>query len=128
MIKIQIICDDCGKGFRCSPSSYGWQMYGIILDGYCLCGDCVDPVEYLESIENDPKKALTSILLDKHDPEKYGYKLFKDDFENGLHPGQNDSPDDILKQAILEHPKGKFIFAMTSQGQFDIYFSIYKKV
>lgn len=124
-----LTCGDCGKAFRCQPNSYGWEMYGIIGDGDCTCGDCIDMQEYLESIENHPTKALTCSLLDAHKPiEQYGYRLIQDDYENGWYPGQNDDPKKILASLLQKNPTGKYIFTIDGQGQFDISFSVYERI
>jgi len=124
-----IMCDECYKVFRSSPNSYDWQMFGVICDGYVLCGSCLseDPIDYLESLENNPHSALTHMLLDVIDPSNYGYTLNQNGFENGWHPGQNDDPKKILEDMLENNPDNKYIFAMTGQGQFDVEFAIYKK-
>ena len=122
-----IYCDDCGKVFRCIGGSYGWEMYGVIFDGYAICGDCLDGEEYLKSIENDPRKALTCALLDKHNPTDHGYELVQDGYENGLHEHMNDHPSKIFSELMKDDPYGKYIFAISDQSQFYITFSVYKK-
>lgn len=122
-----ITCDECGKAFRTSPDSYGWEMFGAIFDGFALCGNCIDAEEYLESIENKPRKALTCSLLDVIDPTEHGYTLVEDGFENGFHPGQNDDPAKILAGLLENDPQGRFVFAITGQGQFDIEFAVHKR-
>lgn len=120
-------CCDCYKAFRTSPDSYGWQQYyAWIGDCDVVCGDCIknNPEEYLEMLENNPKKCDTLYL----DLESLGYELMEDDFENGLHPGQNDNPVEILEKYKSKYPNGKFIFRLDGTGQFDIEFSIYKKI
>lgn len=125
-----IQCDDCGKAFRSSPNSYRWEMYGYISeDGDVICGDCIDMPSYLESIENRPRKALTCALLYKHKPiEQYGYELVKDGFENGFYEGQNANPEEILAAALVFNPQGRYVFVIDGQGQFDIDFSLYRRL
>lgn len=124
-----IECDDCHKIFRCSPDSYSWQMFGHIYDGFALCGNCMDKQEYLESIENHPTMALTSTLKwHWGDLSQYGYELVQEGFENGFYPGQNDDPKKILADLLAVNPNEKYIFVMDGQGQFDIDFSIYRRV
>ena len=120
-----ITCE-CGKAFRTSPDSYGWRFYGVILDGYCLCGDCIkeSPVDYLESLENNPHKYST---IDGIDYESAGYTRIEDGFESGFHPGQNANPESILKLHLDKNPRGRYIFVLDGTGQFDIEFSLYKK-
>lgn len=119
-------CGQCYKVFRCSPDSYGWEMYGIITDGEAICGDCLDIAEYLESIQNKPRQALSSALRYKYDPADYGYTLIQDDYEAGLHEGMNANPPDILKNLLDRNPTGKFIFTIDEQSQFYITFAVWQ--
>ena len=48
--------------------------------------------------------------------------------KNGFHSGQNDNPTEILEKYLEKYPEGKFIFRLDGTGQFDINFSIYKKI
>lgn len=125
-----IVCDSCYKAFRSQPDSYSWEMYGIIDESQgCVCGDCIDMPEYLESLENRPHKALTCALMWHYKPlEQYGYKLISDEYENGFYPGQNDDPEKILAACLKQNPAGRFVFVIDGQGQFDINFSIYERI
>lgn len=124
-----LVCDRCYKAFRSSPDSYGWEMYGIIGDGEAICGDCIDMPEYLESITNEPHRALTCSLMWEYKPlEQYGYKLIQADYESGFHPGQNDDPQKILASLLEKNPAGRYVFVIDGQGQFDISFSVYEKI
>ncbi len=121
-----LTCGNCYKAVRSSPNSYGWQKYWAwVSDCEISCGDCIkeSPEDYLETLENNPKVCDTLDL----DLENLGYELMEDDFENGFHPGQNDSPTEILAKWTEKYPDGKFIFKLDATGQFDIHFSIYKK-
>lgn len=122
-----ISCSDCYKSVRSSPDSYGWQRYWAwVSDCEIQCGDCIkeNPAEYLKTLENNPKVCDTLYL----DLEELGYELMEDDFENGFYPGQTDDPQKILDKYLEKYPEGKFIFRLDGTGQFDIEFSIYKKV
>lgn len=121
-----ITCDNCYKTFRSSPNSYGWEMFGYIGDGYAVCGNCIEWDEYLESMENKPRKAVTCSLFYKFENEITSrYELVKGEFENGFHPCQNDNPAAILESLLKDNPDGKYIFVIDGQGQFDIEFSVY---
>ena len=115
-------CSDCGKALRTSPDSYSWLPSYVELDCGLLCNDCVDPESYLESIEDNPRKAITTGV----DPADYGYVLLDDSFENGFHPGRDDDPAKISKEL---HAKGyeHLIFRIDGKGQFDISFSVWHK-
>lgn len=121
-----LICDSCYKAFRSSPDSYGWEMYGYIGDGYAVCGDCIEWDEYLESLENKSRKAVTCTLFSEHESEITSrYELVKAEFENGFYDGQNDNPATILESLLKVNPNGRYLFVIDDQGQFDIEFSVY---
>ena len=123
-----IECDSCCRIFRCSPDSYGWQIYGHVFDGYALCGDCMDWDTLFSESENNPNRAITTSLLYKHKSEiESCYTLVKGEYESGLHPHQTDNPKVILARLLESDPEGKYLFVMTGQGQFEIEFSIYKR-
>jgi len=116
-------CSDCGKALRTSADSYGWQpSYFWASDCEMVCIDCLDVESYLESLEDNPRKALN----DHISPEDYGYIKLEGDFENGFHPGQNDKPTDIYKRLHAAGHK-RLLFNIDGVGQFDISFSIWEK-
>lgn len=124
-----LTCDECYKAFRCAGNSYSWEMFGFVGDGYALCGDCIEWDSYLESLENIPQKAVTCSLFYKFENEITSrYSLVKNEFESGFHPGQNDNPSLILENLLKDNPNGKYLFVIDGQGQFDIEFSVYKKI
>lgn len=123
-----IECGNCYKAFRSSPDSYGWEMFGYIGDGFAVCGNCIDWEEYLEGMENNPRKAVTCSLFYKFSDEITSrYTLVKGEFESGLHEGQNDNPSKILAGLLEKNPAGRYLFVIDGQGQFDIEFSVYEK-
>lgn len=118
-------CEDCGRAVRTSPDCYGWQpSYALIDDCQIVCADCLakDPIEYLESLENHPTRALNMPAID---PAEYGYTIVEQGFENGFHPGQNDNPKEIYKRLHEKFPR--LLFRVDDVGQFDIGFSIWTK-
>lgn len=124
-----LTCDSCYKAFRSSPDSHGWEMFGYIGDGFACCGNCIDWDSYLEEMENQPHKAVTCALFYKFSHElNRRYTMIKGEFESGLHPGQNADPKKILTELLNKDPDGKFLFVIDGQGQFDIEFSVYKKI
>ena len=123
-----LICDECYKAFRCSPNSYGWEMFGYIGDGFAVCGNCINWDSYLEEMENQPRKAVTCALFSEFKGEITSrYDLIRDEFENGFHSGQNDNPASILESLLKSDSTGRFLFVIDGQGQFDLEFSVYKK-
>lgn len=114
-------CSECGKLLRTKPDSYCWtRSYHYYDYGSLECMDCIDPEEYLEDINNNPRKAITLDI----DPTEYGYEKYNGTFENGWHPGQTDDP-----VKILEHVQDKgykdCVFKIEGVGQFDIHFTAY---
>jgi hypothetical protein len=116
-----ISCDSCGKIFRAKPNSYGWQLSGVIEDGFCACKDCIDPKEHLENLENKHRKCNT---IESINPEEHGYTCIQDDFENGLYGGQCADPQAI---ATILRDLGitRFLFNLDDTRQFDITFSVW---
>ena len=114
-------CDCCGKIFRTSPNSYGWQLSGVIEDGLCLCHECLDPEDHLRGLENQDRKCNT---IGSIKPKDYGYVCIQEDFENGLYGGQCADP-----RAIAKILRGigitRFLFNLDDTGQFDITFSVW---
>lgn len=117
-------CDSCQKAFRTSPDSYSWKPSYVFRedDSTYICHECIDPEEYLEDLEGNHSRCVTLNI----DPEEYGYRLYKDGFEHGFHPGQDDDPKKIAEE-LRKKGLNKFVFKMDSVGQFDQRFSVYVK-
>lgn len=116
-------CEDCGKALRTSPDCYSWQPSYFVLDGSELCRECVPMEEYLESLEDNPRKAVNDHL----DLAEFGYTQLQGGFENGLHPGMNDSPSKIFERfKNLGHKR--LLFSIDEVSQFYSTFSIWEKV
>jgi hypothetical protein len=87
-------CALCGKAVRTSPDSYSWQpSYFMDDDEGEICLECVteDPAPYMEALEGQTGRAWTLDI----DPAEHGYRLLEGEFEAGLHPGQDDKPEEI---------------------------------
>lgn len=121
-----ITCEECGKLVRTSADCYSWQpSYVLMNDCDVVCHACVDWSEYLESIEDDENKAVTRAC----DPSKFGYRRISEpgEFENGLHPGMNDKPHDILK-ALHAAGRGPIVFRVPETSQFYITFETWERI
>ena len=110
-------CGGCGKALRTSPDSYSWQPSYFEIDGELTCIECTDIEAYLETLEDNPRRAVN----DHIDPADYGYVKLEGDFENSFHPGQNDNPREIFKRLQAAGHK-RLLFNISSVGQFDIRF------
>lgn len=115
-------CDGCGKAVRIKPNSYSWQAYYAVTDDGITCGDCIqeDPTDYLRSLEGRTDTCITIDL----DLEEHGYVLLEDDFEHGLHEGQDADPG-LIAKALGDQGIERFLFVLDSTGQFDISFSVW---
>lgn len=117
-------CSDCGKAFRTSPDSYSWQpSYFLINDCELLCRDCVNMEEYLETLEDNPRKALN----DHVDPAEFGYRKLAGDFESGLHTHMTDNPKTIYAELHAAGHK-RLLFNIDASSQFYTTFSIWEKI
>lgn len=123
-------CSGCNKGIKTTPDHYGWLPNYIMTKYDVLCRDCVlDELQDLlfEVYANNSETALPDWML--HAAEDKGLLFeIQSDFESGMHPGQTDDPQKILAKYIEENPENKYIFAITSKGQFDVNFGIYKLI
>lgn len=119
-------CGGCGKAIQTQPSHYGWKPEYVMGDGDILCESCVeeDPSYLLDDLRGNEYKALT---LDGIDLADHGYTRVEQTFENGFHPGQDDSPKAIARN-LRERGVEDFIFSLDSVGQFDARFSVWVRV
>ncbi len=121
-------CAECNKAVRTSPNSYDWTSAYVIQDGDLLCLDCVDAQAYYESIENRSDVAASNEFAHHYKPEDYGYvKVNEDHYINGLH-GIVDDPKQILGDLLSDDPEGRFVFTLDYTSQFEVGFSVYRKV
>jgi len=114
-----ITCSSCNKLVRTQPNSYCWLQSYVEVSGDALCMNCVDPAEYLESLEGEFTKANT---IQDIDPSKYDYIRLDQDFEHGMHYGQDASPE-LIAKALKRRGIQRYLFNIDSRGQFDVDFS-----
>lgn len=114
-------CEGCGRLFRAVADSYDWQMAGVINDGSCLCNECVDPVEHLESLEGQSHRCNT---IDTVKPDDHGYVCILAGQENGFHPGQDANPK-LIAKALRSAGIKRYLFNLDGTGQFDMEFSVW---
>ncbi len=116
-------CDDCGRMVRTEPDGYGWRMFGYIDDCTLICGHCIYAEDYIESRINNPKSAVNDYLVDL---VALGFTRLDPEYENGMHPGQNDDPVKILETLQNDDPGGEFLFTY-SPSQFDVAFTAWRR-
>jgi hypothetical protein len=119
-------CCDCGKAVRTSPDCYQWQPYYVFMNECeIVCLNCLDWPEYLESIEDDSDKAVVA----ECNPALYGYERLSDEneFENGFHPGQTDSPAKILA-ALHATGRHRIVFRLSDSSQFYVRFETWQRI
>jgi hypothetical protein len=114
-------CDECNKLLNTNPTHYGWQPSYVSGDGFLTCEECIDPAEYLESLEGDGRKALN---ISSIDPTEHGYTAMQEDFQRGFHRGQDADPC-IIAKALEKRGIKRFLFRIDDIGQFDVRFSVY---
>jgi hypothetical protein len=118
-------CDSCNRIVRTSADSYGWtRSYYLANECEIICKDCAT---------EDEDEYVTSYLLNQSDhADTFGIDLAAhgftrhnaDSFENGFHPGQNDTPRDI----VAKLPAGlDYVFTIDDKAQFDIRFSVWTR-
>lgn len=120
-------CSECGKPIRCNADSYQWKpSYFMFNECEPVCEGCIQENEgliesMLEYLEDNPSFALTLDI----DPAEHGYiKLNEDAYENGWHPGQDDSPNKIA-ESLRSKGASKFIFTYDESSQFYCRFSVW---
>lgn len=114
-------CDSCQKAVRTQADSYSWKRSYQENDGGITCESCIDPAEYLATLEGQDNHCST---IDSINPADHKYVRLELDFENGFHPGQDDDPKKIAKALRLQGIT-RFLFTLDAAGQFDLKFSVW---
>ena len=123
-------CADCGKLMESSPTHYGWQPgYLTGPEGDRVCFDCLDTddddvLDEFGFIDN-PDKAVPDVL-GRH-LEGWGWAPHNGVFESGFHPGQTDSPREILGAIRAKEPNVSVVFRLDETSQFYIRFTAWTK-
>ena len=113
-------CDCCGKAHFIND---GYTQ----LDDVLLCPECMRKLsedtyyfdEYIDRLINNPKNA-DKYLSDKI-LKSIGFKKISHVYRIGLHEGDNDAPEKILK----EYQKFDVIFKILEQNPFEIEYCVY---
>ena len=115
-------CGGCYKAVRTQPDGHGWRpQYWIIEEDALYCRDCADPCEVAADCVGDARKALPEWIT----PQSVGYYPVTEDteYENGWHPGQTDTPDDVSGKLEKAGVK-RYVFVVGDIGQFDVRFGV----
>ncbi|MFW5720962.1 MAG: hypothetical protein ACOCWW_01100 [Bacteroidota bacterium] len=119
-------CHACGHAvYKQSLLEWNWfeTKYEII------CRSCAESGKYDEDIlkfaVNNPCHSLPDWLV-RYFMRKGVIALIQDDFESGLHSGQNDDPIKILQEYIEDYPSDKFVFGIQAISMFTTTFGIYR--
>lgn len=120
-------CDHCYGCITTDADYYGDTAHYAIL-GECdaVCEHCIRTdfaEEYLEGLENNHRGAVN---ISGINPAEHGYELVEGEFESGFHPGQTDNPRAIFER--LREKYDRLLFVIDGAGQFDVRFSIWRKV
>ena len=125
-----ISCSNCGKYIFTTPGYYGDIPPYEIFNDDILCGDCIRlpqyEDEYLEYLTNNPKVALKTSIIFPERMEEMGWKRLDEKWENGLHPGMDDQPEEVFAALKKEYPNYDIIFDY-SLSQFYIQFGVWLK-
>ena len=118
-------CEECGKYFRTTGNCYQWTMYGIIREGFCVCGDCIkeNPEQYLKHLINNPKDCCKDFI----DLESMGWKNLNGTFANGFFEHMHDDPKGIMKEYQKKYPDMDIVFGKLEASQFYIEWQVYGK-
>lgn len=111
------------KAYRTQANYHGWESRVMLIDGDVLTPDD-DLEEWIEHCQNKASKSLPS-WWPQEDITKLGWVRTSEQFEAGLHPGQNDDPRAIARR--IREAGDSFLFQVTDKGQFDVNFTVYLK-
>lgn len=114
------------KAWRTSPDSYSWTCAVQYDDDGELMTPDDDVSRWIEWAQcecpDETPRALPAFIA-RGDIEAAGWKLYRDDYESGFHPGQTDNPKEITKELMQFHDK--VLFQHTENSQFYSKFAVY---
>lgn len=123
-----IVCEQ-GKAWNVIPGFYGDMPKVKTCEGYVITADN-DPSEWIEECEmtdyNQPIDALPNWFDEDHLVAAGYEKQNEEEFENGLHRGQDDDPAEIAK-SLFDKGAESVIFHAPRAGQFDVQFNVWSK-
>lgn len=130
-------CSECYRAIRATPNCCGDRPAFSWIDSEPVCAECItgNLEVYIDFYVDNVSNALTFpadlaslgfVQWEPSDPHTY---------ETGWHPGQDDSPADVLAgirahyvDAGLDEEDVDVVFSIDATGQFDIHWSAYVRV
>ena len=126
-----LTCGNCYKIIDTSLHSYSDKgSYYILNECELICSKCSEknPLWVFEDYKNDFKKVLKSDFNEDFIHDQGFIKYNEEAYETGLHPGMNDSPENIIKKLEKEFKYHfDYIFKMVEKSQFYIRYDLYVK-
>lgn len=119
-----LVCDSNGI-VRTSPDSYSWTPSFRMLDTGEIITIEDDFEVWEEACQNTDYGSSITPIHSQFNLLEEGYTLYNDDeYEAGLHPGQNDDPETILREVLAKFPNASVLFQAAS-SQFYTSFNVY---
>jgi len=123
------ICDHCGNAIAMTYETPCWVDCdnGGIICARCTRKEFMD--DYIDYCKNSPVRIVVPPIVTEKDLEKKGWQKVNDKlYEIGLHPGQNDQPEKILRECQERWPGYDFVFRVDEANQFEIRFDVWRKL
>lgn len=117
------------EAYRTQPDSYTWTPSYTVHEGEILGlrEAQANPEAYIELLLNDSDRACT-FDINLSDQGFVQYEPGDEqEYQNGLHPGMNDSPSEILEKAQEKYPGHDFVFEISEQSQLYIGFILWMR-
>lgn len=107
-----IVCDCCKKAVRSQAYSHSWSMNFHANNGLVTCYKCLEPEEYLKSLEGDNGKMNT---IKDINPADYGY----------VKQGYCSDDSKAIAERLKEAGHKRFLFHVDGIKQFFVNFSVW---
>jgi len=93
-----------------------------MIDGEYVCIECAK--ENVENVIEEFCGSFAKAIPEDFDLSEHGWKKLDREFENGLHYGQNDSPE-VIAHDLIDRGVERFIFQIDGASQFSLSFAIW---
>jgi hypothetical protein len=120
------VVDGYNKAYRCQPDSYSWLPSFVDDNGELLTRD--DDIAFrIEWALNNHRRALPPTVATEAELEGEGFTRWPssdEHYQNGWHPGQDDTPEEVVAAIRAEHgDEVDIVFLLLGKGQFDVHFA-----